>query len=428
MNGAKRRKVEYIAQPKERASRFIKRKKGLINKANELSILCGVDCCVIIINQDDHNNLDSVHHVWSSSNRRGLVGDLISKYKRERGPKRVFNDSGAELAAWSSKFESMNGEELRNLAGGLEIKLDRMKKRRELMMRNKRVKTAIPCNDGCNLDMDEAVVDVAMNLIEDDVSCDLDMSPLPDEAIVRDQFEMAMNSVEDNVSCNFGMTPMPGGAVVWDQLEMAMNSIEDIVSCNLHMNPMPGGAFVRDQLEMAMNSIEDNVSCNLDMAMNSIEDNVSCNLDMNPMPGEAIVRDQLILIEDNMGYNLQPNAMKKVDDVNGMTLPISGDNLTDLQQQCLYDPSNPFVKDGSGGFCLWKFSTGKLCSGAIIRLASIAAFDALILFDGGMSHPRCNLLNNRVCSMILNDETLLRVVNFNSLKCWYSFSKLVLSM
>ncbi|WOH07835.1 hypothetical protein DCAR_0727269 [Daucus carota subsp. sativus] len=215
----------------------------------------------------------------------------------------------------------MNAEELRNLAGGLEIKLDRMKKRRELMMRNKRLKTAIQCNDGCNLDMDEAVVDVAMNLIEDDVSCDLDMSPLPDEAIVRDQFEMAMNSVEDNVSCNFGMTPMPVGAVVWDQLEMAMNSIEDNVSCNLDMNPM---------------------------AMNSIEDNVSYNLDMNPMPGEAIVRDQLILIEDNMGCNLQPNAMKKVDDVNGMTLPNFGDNLTDLQQQCLYDPSNLFVKDGSG--------------------------------------------------------------------------------
>lgn len=70
----KRTKYEKISDEHERASIFKKRVDSLFKKAKELSILCGVYICIIILNPSDGNLI-----TWSS---KGEVQQGLSKFLR----------------------------------------------------------------------------------------------------------------------------------------------------------------------------------------------------------------------------------------------------------------------------------------------------------------------------------------------------------
>ncbi|KAK1384582.1 hypothetical protein POM88_022317 [Heracleum sosnowskyi] len=349
MDGGNGRKIEFIENEKKRNSTLMIRKKGLINQANQLSVLCGVESCVII------KNNDAIDLVWSSSSDMVLVGDLISKFKQQSGPKNVYgvptyyenkrkagkkrNRGAVELPTWNPKFESMSECELRNFAAELEVKLNNLKNRKESMSKTKRRRKTV--RSDCST-------------IDDQVATQMD-SIVEMDSMNEARMEEPMNLIQD---CNFD------------------NSIEDSADCSLQLSP-----------KVAMDSLDQ-----MKAAMNSIEDNACSNLDMNPIAAVNSL-DQAVVTDS---FNPQPIAMTKPDDVNKMTPAMSDDNtLMDLQQQYLYDPSNPFVNYNSGDLCLWKFSNGKLCSKAIIQLFLTASSDALILFYKwlDMFCPRCKLLN-----------------------------------
>ncbi|KAK1384580.1 hypothetical protein POM88_022315 [Heracleum sosnowskyi] len=88
-----------------------------------------------------------------------LVGDLISKFKEQSGPKNVYDvptyyenkrkaekkrnkeaggGRGVELPTWNPKFESTSECELRNFVVELEVKLNNLKNRKESMSKTKR--------------------------------------------------------------------------------------------------------------------------------------------------------------------------------------------------------------------------------------------------------------------------------------------------
>ncbi|KAK7269484.1 hypothetical protein RIF29_22213 [Crotalaria pallida] len=69
----KKVKLAYINDSNARKATFKKRKKGIMKKVNELTILCGVDACAIISNPHD-----SQTEIWP--NKEG-VKKVIKRYQ-----------------------------------------------------------------------------------------------------------------------------------------------------------------------------------------------------------------------------------------------------------------------------------------------------------------------------------------------------------
>ncbi|KAJ6956627.1 floral homeotic protein AGAMOUS-like [Populus alba x Populus x berolinensis] len=143
--GQKRIKMELIRKEKSRMLTFRKRKAGLLKKASELSILCGVDACVIIFgpkHKDDHHPVAT--ETWPP--RSEDVRCIINRYKGSDQPRRCYQVSDyfadkkkqidSELArlhkqvikakypAWDDRLNRLYADQLRVLVGHLDVKID----------------------------------------------------------------------------------------------------------------------------------------------------------------------------------------------------------------------------------------------------------------------------------------------------------------
>jgi hypothetical protein len=90
--GQKRIKMELIRKEKSRMLTFRKRKAGLLKKASEFSILCGVDACVIIFGpkqKDDHQPV--APETWPPNSEE--VRCIINRYKGSDQPRRCYQVS-----------------------------------------------------------------------------------------------------------------------------------------------------------------------------------------------------------------------------------------------------------------------------------------------------------------------------------------------
>ncbi|KAL1830047.1 hypothetical protein ACET3Z_008459 [Daucus carota] len=170
------RRVEFIENKKKCTNSFMKRRSGLVNKARELSILCGVDACMIInAGKENKNNDDPGDFMWSSSSDSGATArKLMNKY-REDEKKVVYNVSNyfgdktrkaekdlaslkkksgeaCKLSTWNSNLECLKKHELRDLVNDLEIKICDLKRQR--LMKNKGIKTGIDSSEFPSLEVD----------------------------------------------------------------------------------------------------------------------------------------------------------------------------------------------------------------------------------------------------------------------------------
>lgn len=143
--GQKRIKMELIRKEKSRMLTFRKRKAGLLKKASEFSILCGVDACVIIFGpklKDDRQPVPP--ETWPPNSEE--VRCIINRYKGSDQPRRCYQVSDyfadkkkqidSELArlhrqiikakypAWDDRLNSLYADQLRVLAGQLDAKID----------------------------------------------------------------------------------------------------------------------------------------------------------------------------------------------------------------------------------------------------------------------------------------------------------------
>jgi hypothetical protein len=143
--GQKRIKMELIRKEKSRMLTFRKRKAGLLKKASEFSILCGVDACVIIFGpkqKDDHQPV--APETWPPNSEE--VRCIINRYKGSDQPRRCYQVSDyfadkkkqidSELArlhkqiikakypAWDDRLNSLYADQLRVLVGHLDAKID----------------------------------------------------------------------------------------------------------------------------------------------------------------------------------------------------------------------------------------------------------------------------------------------------------------
>ncbi|KAH8492725.1 hypothetical protein H0E87_022093 [Populus deltoides] len=137
--------MELIRKEKSRMLTFRKRKAGLLKKASEFSILCGVDACVIIFGpkqKDDHQPV--APETWPPNSEE--VRCIINRYKGSDQPRRCYQVSDyfadkkkqidSELArlhkqiikakypAWDDRLNSLYADQLRVLVGHLDAKID----------------------------------------------------------------------------------------------------------------------------------------------------------------------------------------------------------------------------------------------------------------------------------------------------------------
>ncbi|OWM91276.1 agamous-like MADS-box protein AGL11 [Punica granatum] len=81
--GRGRLALELIGKEKSRRVTFEKRKTGLLKKAKEFSILCGVDTCVIIYGTPAISDCPHVPEIWPPNPDE--VARIINRYKNEVG-------------------------------------------------------------------------------------------------------------------------------------------------------------------------------------------------------------------------------------------------------------------------------------------------------------------------------------------------------
>lgn len=142
--------LEFIAKDRSRRTTFEKRKKGLMKKAEEFSILCGVDTCMIIYNADDSPGRGPT--VWPHDPEKAR--QVIDRYLSEGIDRRRRHAMGlpeffvsrkrkldCELAKvrsanWAAKYpvpdeliSSLSQDQLRALLAMLGMKLEGAKKR-----------------------------------------------------------------------------------------------------------------------------------------------------------------------------------------------------------------------------------------------------------------------------------------------------------
>ncbi|KAG6753313.1 hypothetical protein POTOM_043367 [Populus tomentosa] len=137
--------MELIRKEKSRMLTFRKRKAGLLKKASEFSILCGVDACVIIFGPRQKNAHQPVApETWPPNSEE--VRCIINRYKGSDQPRRCYQVSDyladkkkqidSELArlhkrivkakypAWDDRLNSLYTDHLRVLVGHLDAKID----------------------------------------------------------------------------------------------------------------------------------------------------------------------------------------------------------------------------------------------------------------------------------------------------------------
>ncbi|KAK6924930.1 Transcription factor, MADS-box [Dillenia turbinata] len=143
-------KMEFINKEKTRLTTFQKRKKGLIKKAQEFSILCDVDTCVIIYGQKiDGRPVEP--EIWPNDPHkvRSIISSYHEKSKEERGKratnlsaffesrkKRIEEEIGrlkrqnaeAKYPSWDNRISEFSYNELRRLSSGLKNKIEDVKR------------------------------------------------------------------------------------------------------------------------------------------------------------------------------------------------------------------------------------------------------------------------------------------------------------
>ncbi|EPS58540.1 hypothetical protein M569_16273, partial [Genlisea aurea] len=83
--------LAFITNESERKASYKKRKKGLIKKVSEISVLCDVDACAIIYGP--YNGLDSPE-VWPSPEKATAVVERFRRLSEmEQGKKMLNQDS-----------------------------------------------------------------------------------------------------------------------------------------------------------------------------------------------------------------------------------------------------------------------------------------------------------------------------------------------
>ncbi|KAI9071845.1 hypothetical protein K1719_046185 [Acacia pycnantha] len=99
--------MKLIEKEKLRKTTFQKRKNGIMKKADELSTLCGVDCCLIVYSP---NSINDLPEIWPRD--RMQVLRIIEKYKAkiaEKSPKKYnvtefFKDKKNKVEAKACKL------------------------------------------------------------------------------------------------------------------------------------------------------------------------------------------------------------------------------------------------------------------------------------------------------------------------------------
>lgn len=144
--GRERISMKLIQNEKSRKTTFQKRKKGLLKKANELSILCDVDVCVILYAPNfegegfaepetwpkDTNEVQRILQKYYNTtvDRRHKVYHL-QEYFQERLKKVAFEISKVRkqrlkimYPTWDEAFDSLRGNELKSLISTLDSRYD----------------------------------------------------------------------------------------------------------------------------------------------------------------------------------------------------------------------------------------------------------------------------------------------------------------
>ncbi|GFY88085.1 hypothetical protein Acr_06g0000250 [Actinidia rufa] len=149
--GRAKQRMELISNEKARYVTFQKKKKGLKKKTYELKTLCDVDVCVIIYGSqmDDHPseaeiwppNPDTIQHLIDAyrhqSNEDRIKRSLnLSNFFEDRNQKMEHalvklrqRNNEATYSTWDDRYNDLSKEQLRDLEGMLEEKLQSAKAR-----------------------------------------------------------------------------------------------------------------------------------------------------------------------------------------------------------------------------------------------------------------------------------------------------------
>lgn len=138
-------RMELIQDDKKRMTTLVKWKGNLVKKISELSILCDIKACMIIY---DGNN----HQIWPHDSNE--VEELINLYKNQplegrskrnkslsnyfKNDQKIKADIKVEkYPTWDSRFDYLSSENLQNLAGVLEKRMQNAKGRVEFLKSTK---------------------------------------------------------------------------------------------------------------------------------------------------------------------------------------------------------------------------------------------------------------------------------------------------
>lgn len=136
--------MELICNERSRMITYHKRKKGLTKKAREFQILCGVDACVIILGPKQNNHPVDVE-TWPTDLVE--VRRIINRFRSEGADRKKTQDLSyffearkkkvddeiaklrkacmeAKFPAWDNRLNLLSLDQLRELAGIFESKLD----------------------------------------------------------------------------------------------------------------------------------------------------------------------------------------------------------------------------------------------------------------------------------------------------------------
>nr|QWX93794.1 MADS-box protein 55 [Cunninghamia lanceolata] len=155
--------IKWISKDASRNLTFLKRKKGLKKKVEELSVLCGIDACMVCFgNKTDQQTCQEQHlDVWPSMSK---ALEVIERYRRlskdEQNKKKLDNSSflqqrinklkfelnmkrkekinlemGTMYPCWDNSLNYLSVEKLRDLMEYIDVKLEAVGDRINLLTR-----------------------------------------------------------------------------------------------------------------------------------------------------------------------------------------------------------------------------------------------------------------------------------------------------
>lgn len=152
--------IKWIPRDTSRNMTFMKRKKGLKKKVEELSILCGVEACMVCFGQMDQQNASDHPDVWPGKSKAlEIVERYRSLSKEEQEKKKLDNSSFLEqrikklkvelsikrkentelemeaLYPWDTYLNFFTDEQLRDLVDYIDIKLENVHDRISFLTR-----------------------------------------------------------------------------------------------------------------------------------------------------------------------------------------------------------------------------------------------------------------------------------------------------